>query len=797
MSIIKRFALILGFIILFSTGASCALTMDAVVGFDGVARNTARTPITVTLGNTGASQVDGELQVTQSTGMGEQIPTCIQRVTMPSNSKKRFVIYARFRNYGTVLIRLQSGMRTLAAKKLEPSFLDMQNSKLVVSIGPRASKPFFLEGEQLRVTMRPGSGPGAMPGMPGAKAVAPSTTIPIKVGSIASDALPDKFAAYAGVDMLLAPNLAVSSVDPRALDAIGSWVASGGTLVINGGADYRALQNDFMDEMLPVVPEGAASISSRRVPVSPLVVTKSALKSTRNYHVTKESGIPIIVFRRYGAGTVVYLAFDYLSKPFKDWQGQTEFWKWILKTANTDSLLSPASTLSTEMSNNYYGSGYGGMYYGQNQNLNLTRVVESNPAIKAPSFGIILAFLLIYLIVLVPVNYVYMKKRRILEKAWYSTLAVVVVFSLLAYGIGYTMRGGRFQMQEAGAIVVSEGDRYAVRITDVSIFSPARRTYSLKVNDQNALFEPTSIQGKSLDSDFYIDDNPGIENIRMAMWSSKSFEAVSGLYMKGPIRMDLRYTGDRVLGTITNDTGIDLRNCRIISNYNTVSLSDLKSGASLTVDSALDQPLSSSNDIDKADLLKRMNMLINQIGANRSDPIFTASVPDNMGTFDLVRGRGEIKRSNALVMKFKYTSSDNRMLPAGAIKGKLLSYSGSVAPTTGGLASVVVFELYSSGEVVSLFRLPQNSGMLSALIVNCKAVSATGNYRSKKHKIILSVKNVKTGKWDTINVGNGVRLEKPSDYIDQKYEIRVKTKLAISSSDYANYNTTISLSGSL
>lgn len=787
MSVINRLICLLGFILLFFAGASYALTMDAVIGFDGAAKSFARTPITVTLNNPGASEIDGELQVIQTSGMSDQIPSCIQRITMPSNSTKRYVIYARFRSYGSIVVRLQNGIRTLAIKKLEPSFLDSGSNKLVVSIGQRTSKPFFLDGEQLRLLKASGHGPGMII----------SSVLSIKVASITPDALPDKFAAYAGVDMLLAPNIPVSSIDPRALDAIGSWVASGGTLVINGGADYRALQNSFMNEMLPVVPEGAVSLSSAKLPVSPLVVTKSVLKSTKNYYVKSESGIPIIVFRRYGAGTVVFLAFDYLSKPFKDWRGQTEFWKWIMQSTYKDNLMMPASSISAEMSQDYYGSSSYPPSFNPNSDLNLTKAAESNPAIKAPSFGIILAFLLIYLIVLVPMNYVYMKKRRILEKAWYSTLAVVVVFSLLAYGIGYTMRGGRFQMQEAGVIVASDGDRYALRITDVSIFSPARRTYGLKVNDQNAVFEPTTLQGKSLNSSFYIDDNPGIEDIRMAMWSSKSFEATSGLCMKGTITSSLRYADNRIIGTIRNDSGIDLKNCRIIYNYGSSKIPDVKSGATAVIDSKLDQTLLIGSDINKADLIKRMNMLMDQVSIKGSDPIFTASTGDSTGTFDLANGYGEVKRANSIIMKLKLTSKDIKMLPVGAIKGKVLSYSGSISiyPTMSGLQSVVSFEINQSGTATSLFRLPDNANTLSILIVNSKANE--NSYGSRKHKITLSVQNVRTGKWDTINIGNGVRLEKPSDYIDKKHEIHVKTKLSASSSDYAYINFSISLSGSL
>ena len=65
------------------------------------------------------------------------------------------------------------------------------------------------------------------------------------------------------------------------------------------------------------------------------------------------------------------------------------------------------------------GYGYrGGPSYPQDAG-GLTSVVSQNPSIKTPSFNTIGLFLLAYILMLVPVNYFVLKKKKRLELAWW------------------------------------------------------------------------------------------------------------------------------------------------------------------------------------------------------------------------------------------------------------------------------------------------------------------------------------------------------------------------------------------
>lgn len=66
-------------------------------------------------------------------------------------------------------------------------------------------------------------------------------------------------------------------------------------------------------------------------PAGPVTVVKSTVKKDVGRVIVAEGGVPLVVERSYGSGLVIFLAFDHLSSPFKDWSGQVEFWKSIIR----------------------------------------------------------------------------------------------------------------------------------------------------------------------------------------------------------------------------------------------------------------------------------------------------------------------------------------------------------------------------------------------------------------------------------------------------------------------------------
>ena len=560
----KWFSIRLTVLLLIAFSASCrAEFMRVTAGFDGVARTGAWTPITVEFSNPQAGAIEGTLEVAQGDG---SIPVCSTNVNLPANSTKLYHIYARLREYGDVRLSLRAGDRLLAERRVNLNFAGTAD-RTIVSVGLRTSALSFLNREQL-TSKKPGAGPST-----------------IFVGSVPAAELPDRPAAYEGVDVLVISNLAVSSTNPKALSAIGMWVASGGTLVVSTGPDYRAYQNEFFDDLLPVRITGAGQISSMSslerlgqgaFPAAAVAVATSDPKPGIASKVVLESGIPVYAERAYGAGKVIFLAFDHLSSPFKDWNGQVAFWKIIVSS-------DPGGPLVETQGPEFFQREMYGTYNQGQEQKGLVSIVRRNASIKMPAFLTIALFLLAYIIVLVPVNYFALHKLRRRELAWITTPAIVCLFTIGAYGIGYTMKGGRLQLNEVTFIQGSSGARYASAVTEAAIFSPASRGYDVTLSDPFALGQ---VLGSADDRQFpmaRIGEELTMDDLRIAMWSSRTLESSSGVDLGGQLETDLTLKGNVLSGTIRNNTGMDLTDCALAWGKSSIAVKGLRRGGTATV----------------------------------------------------------------------------------------------------------------------------------------------------------------------------------------------------------------------
>ncbi len=225
-----------------------------------------------------------------------------------------------------------------------------------------------------------------------------------------------------------------------------------------------------------------------------------------------------------------------------------------------------------------------GAFAGSAVALGFAALVAQNPSIRAPSFNMIGFFLAAYLIALVPVNYYVLKRRRRLELAWVTAPAIVVLFTLGAYAIGYTMKGGELKLSEASFIEGSSNSRYARVVSTASLFSPARRNYDVEAADQRALIHVVAQNKGEYAPRTTGGEKSVIENLPLAMWSSRTFLSTSGADIGGHITSNLLLDGGRVTGEIQNNTGLVFENCIVVYGASKTNLGKLATGQKAAVD---------------------------------------------------------------------------------------------------------------------------------------------------------------------------------------------------------------------
>ena len=238
--------------------------------------------------------------------------------------------------------------------------------------------------------------------------------------------LPDQWFGYSAVDLMIVTTGAdrkfwnALANDPKRRVAIREWVRRGGHIVIAAGAEADLLEAlPEFKEMLPArLPPGGKRFVDRVALQLPNMARallqagpggKIALQSFEPIpdrpYVSKlandEDKSPVVVQGAHGLGRVTLVGFDLDTGPIVDWRFREAFWEWLLNTAGTR-----LPSGSDRISNDYSRDDDEDKYLTMMQN-NL-EFFEGVPVI---SFGWVALFILLYILLIGPVEYLILKSR--------------------------------------------------------------------------------------------------------------------------------------------------------------------------------------------------------------------------------------------------------------------------------------------------------------------------------------------------------------------------------------------------
>jgi hypothetical protein len=172
---------------------------------------------------------------------------------------------------------------------------------------------------------------------------------------------------------------------------------------------------------------------------------------------------PLIIRGARGRGLVTVLTFSPEREPFRSWKQREWFWVRLLEV--------PAGWFTSPPLNPYGGWSMDGVF---------GAMIDSRQ-VRKPPVSWLLLLLVVYLVVIGPLDQYWLKKINRQMLTWLTFPAYVVIFSLLIYYIGYRLRAGETEWNELhlvdllprGAEADWRGRTYA------SIYSPVNESYPL------------------------------------------------------------------------------------------------------------------------------------------------------------------------------------------------------------------------------------------------------------------------------------------------------------------------------
>jgi hypothetical protein len=243
-------------------------------------------------------------------------------------------------------------------------------------------------------------------------------------------------------------------------DALELWVRIGGQLVLSGGGTAEQTSAGVA-HLLPVTLNGLVSDASldalailararRTDPPDTTTISAVTLKPGARALDTNN----LLVEWPYGSGRVIFSAFD--LEVLQGWQAEEELWAAVVQPIPT---FDPA--IQVRMGSD------------------LIRNTLQLPELGLPSLGILILFIIIYILAVGPINFIVLKRMKRDELAWLTIPAIVAIFVIGTYGVGSVMRGQTSRVMQVDVVQAWEGETQAHATAFMGLFSPHRTFYTL------------------------------------------------------------------------------------------------------------------------------------------------------------------------------------------------------------------------------------------------------------------------------------------------------------------------------
>ena len=540
---------------------AAGLAMSVVAGYDGHYKLGEWFPVRVGLTNTGAA-VEGQVEVDGGDQGGGSSATYAYAVSLPAPSRKTVTLYTYATGYQhDITVRLRRGGTVLLEQK---ATINPLNDAFL--LGVVSDTPDLLNGLS-----------GAMLGNTGRSTQA-------TVAHLAAADVPTLGPALAALDALVVADTDTGKWTPEQRTALAGWVVAGGTLVVAGGvnagaaaglADLLPAQMDaggFLGDLSALgayaggsAPEaGGALASSLRLRTDiPGAVT-----------VVAGAAGPLLAQRPLGQGAVFALALDPAVAPLRTWDRATAFWQTVFAGHQTG--MSVGAGRRTR--NNYNSSRYNNNSYYLN-NLSPFDI----PALQLPGVATIGVFLLLYVLVVGPINWIFLRRSRRTEWAWLTIPVIIMLFAGLAYALGYGSKGNTLRLTTGTLVQTYPGAPVATVSSFAGLFSPQRQAYDLEWDGVTTLSEVNEQGSTGRAATLYTGRPSAVRDLQIDTWALRGFLAETSLPVVAPFSGRLQLSNGTVSGRITNSGNAPLRDVAVVLGNEAQLLGTLAPGAGADV----------------------------------------------------------------------------------------------------------------------------------------------------------------------------------------------------------------------
>lgn len=412
--------------------------------FDGYYKLREWTGLDVEVVNDGQARFEGEVAY-ESVDLGRRVTEFSAPVRLGPGERGRYIVPVMMTGFErSGVVRLRSGGRTVAEDQVTLFPLDAND--FLVGVAGRDPLPLHF-----KFSLRPQG---------------QSRTF---VVSLRPDTLPDASHLLRSFDALILNALPASRLAPAQTQALTDWVLGGGHLVVGGLVSAEDLEG--FGSLIPVRVLGRQTVSGLpnlertiQVPIrawEPFEVTAVAPAAEAQVLVAEE-GLPLIVRRRFGQGTVTFMAMDGSAAPLNAWWGLGPMWRLVLAAER-----SPTEEFQSRVKLTNLGAIYNAL-------------AEQVTPFDLPSAQVVVLFLGAYVIMVGPINFLVLRRLRRPDWFWFTTPVITFLFGLVVFGLGFSPQAQGVALRDVTIVRHPEDLRVGYADSYIAVFSPVYRAYDLE-----------------------------------------------------------------------------------------------------------------------------------------------------------------------------------------------------------------------------------------------------------------------------------------------------------------------------
>ncbi|MCG8351480.1 MAG: hypothetical protein MI924_27235 [Chloroflexales bacterium] len=587
---------------------SSPLQVDIRVGYAGHYRTSQWFPVTVTASNDGPDLI-GTLELRFP---GQNNTGVFQReIELPRGSRKQVTFNAVSNDFTrTAELRLVVNNTALVQERIQLKPVELSQ----FMVGVLSSDPALLNS-LLAMQLDWSSG--------------------TNVVHLTSEILHNSAVALSGIDALFIHDIDTNSFSNEQRATLELWVRLGGQLIIGSGTDMNQTTAG-LSELLPVtvtdlqsdVPLTALGAFSRRHDPNDPPPSSTVAIATLKPGATALDQDSLLVASSLGAGRVIFSAFGLAA--LRAWGSEHFLWERVLQA---NPRVEPATLYRVQGSDPLQNG------------LDL-------PALQVLPFWVILLFILSYIIIVGPVNFLILRRFGRVELAWGTIPAIIVLFVFGTYLTGLVLRGTQPQVFQFTVAQGFENSQMGQATAFVGIFSPSRRLYTITLPPETLMSTSRFNSGNTNTAPVvWTDNQTEVRDALVDVSTMRTFAFEQPVNLTLDIESEVQINQRTIQAEIRNVGSETLQDALLVTTDSVTQIGTLEPGQERSVELQTNiGNFPHGINIASLDVFERQNILsnlfrFNQFGFNaavgpnpNAQPPFREGLPDQNGVYLLAWG---------------------------------------------------------------------------------------------------------------------------------------------------------------